>query len=136
MVVTVYVARIVVLVAMVKNATAVRTPEPKKVQEDGNREEDDRVYDPVIRKSAVCYQAAFCVHVVMQMLTQLLMYITIAAKIRYDNRHIYCPGNTDHTLNISRNLGYMLFAGYVLPFLGLFTFFIVTYYWSQQYPIA
>ena len=134
MILTVYVARIVVLIGMVKNATAVRTPNSKMIQEDAQQEES--VYDSEIRKSALWYQASFCVHVILQMLSQLMMYIAIAAKIRYDNRHFYEVGNTDESLHVSGNLGYMIFAGYVMPTLGLFTFFIVTYYWSQQYPIG
>ena len=133
MILTVYVARIVVLIGMVRNATAVRTPKPKEIEEDKQKES---VYDLTIRKSALWYQASFCVHVVLQMLAQLMMYIAIAAKIRYDNRNFYENGNTDEGIHISSNLGFMIFAGYVLPACGLFTFFIVTYYWSQQYPIG
>lgn len=76
MVLTVYVARIIVLVGMVKNATAVRTPNKKIC--DSNQEQSD--YDPEIRRSAVWYQASFCTHVVLQMLTQLLMYICHCGK--------------------------------------------------------
>ncbi len=127
-------ARIVVLIGMVKNATAVRTPNPKVVEEDAQREES--VYDSKIRQSALWYQASFCVHVILQMLAQLMMYIAIAAKIRYDNRHFYEIGNTDESIHVSGNLWYMISAGYFIPVFGLFTFFIVTYYWSQQYPIG
>jgi hypothetical protein len=130
MVLTVYVARIIVLAGMVKNATAIRTPDPKQIGE----EQDD--YDPNIKRSAVCYQASFCAHVVLQMFAQVLMYIAIAAKIRYDNRHFYQFGNTDESIHVTAFLWYMIVAAYIVPFVGLLTFFIVTYYWSQQYPIG
>ena len=70
------------------------------------------------------------------MLAQVLMYIAIAAKICYDNRHFYQDENTDETIFFTSFLIYMIVAGYVLPFLGLLNFFIVTFYWSQQYPIG
>ena len=132
MVLTVYVARIVVLVGVVINASAVRTL-PKDIA-DKDRQESG--YDQVIKNSAVYYQSFFCVYVILQMLTQVLMYIAIAAKIRYDNRHFYQDENTDERIFFTSYAGYMIVAGYLLPFLGLFNFFIVTFYWSQQYPIG
>ena len=132
MALSVYVARIVVLVGVVKNASAVRTP-PKDITTEDLQESG---YDQAIKKSAVCYQGFFCVYVILQMLTQLLMYIAIGAKIRYDNRHFYYADNTDQTIQFTSFLIYMIVAGYLLPFLGLLNFFIVTFYWSQQYPIG
>ena len=125
---TVYLARVIVLVGMIKNATAVRTPTQEMIVTD--------IYDPDIKRSAVCYQAFFFLHVVLQMLVQIMIYITIAAKIRYDNRHFYEDGNTNEDLNVTGFLWYMIAAGYILPTMGLFTFFIATYYWSQQYPVG
>ena len=133
MVLTVYVARIVVLVGVVINASAVRTP-PKDIATDMDLQESG--YDQAIKKSAVCYQGFFCAYVVLQMLAQVLMYIAIAAKIRYDNRHFYQDENTDERILFTGFLGYMIVAGYILPVLGLLNFFIVTFYWSQQYPIG
>ena len=37
---------------------------------------------------------------------------------------------------ISHCLWYMLVAGYVLPICGLLTFFIVTYFWVQEFPVG
>ena len=133
MILTVYVARIIVLVGVVIKASAIRTP--KEAVKDPDLQEEIG-YDPEFKKSALFYQASFCVHVVLQMLAQMLMYIAIAAKIRYDNRHFYYTRNTDQTIRFTGFLGYMIVAGYVLPFLGLLNFFIVTFYWSQQYPIG
>ena len=133
MVLTVYVARIVVLVGVVINASAVRTP-PKDIATEMDLQESG--YDQAIKKSAVCYQGFFCAYVVLQMLAQVLMYIAIAAKIRYDNRHFYQDENTDERILFTGFLGYMIVAGYILPVLGLLNFFIVTFYWSQQYPIG
>ena len=44
--------------------------------------------------------------------------------------------NTDEGIRISNYLWYMLVSGYVLPVAGFFTFFIVTYYWVQEFPIG
>ena len=133
MVLTVYVARIVVLVGVVINASAIRTP--KEAVKDPDLQEEIG-YDPEFKKSTLFYQASFCVHVVLQMLAQVLMYIAIAAKIRYDNRHFYYTGNTDQTIRFTGFLSYMIVAGYVMQFLGLLNFFIVTFYRSQQYPVG
>ena len=61
MVLTVYVARIVVLVGVVKNASAVRTP-PKDITDEDCRKSG---YDQAIKKSAVCYQGFFCAYVIL-----------------------------------------------------------------------
>ena len=132
---TVYLARIIVLLGMIKNATAVRSPNKKMITTDIDNE-GEKIYDPDIKQSAVRYQTFFCLHVVFQMLVQLLMYISIAAKIRHDNRHFYEDENSDEGIRVTNYLWYMMAAGYVLPIMGLLTFFIVTYYWSQQYPVG
>ena len=62
--------------------------------------------------------------------------IFIAAKIRHDNRHFYEDENSDEGICVTNYLWYMMASGYVLSIMGLFTFFIVTYYWSQQYPVG
>ena len=129
LVLTVYLARIIVLVGMIKNANAVRSPTRKMIDTDTD-------YDADIKRSAVYYQAIFCIHVGFQMLVQSLMYVAIAAKIRYDNRHFYAVGNSNEEIQVTSFLWYMMAAAYVLPTMGLFTFFIVTYYWSQQYPVG
>jgi ABC-type multidrug transport system fused ATPase/permease subunit len=133
MIITVYVARIVLLVAMVINANNVRTPDNAIVLDDRTLPGE---HDPEYRKSACQYQFSFCVHTILQMFAQLLAYIAIAAKIRYDNRHFYRIGNTDESINVSSFLWYMIIAGYVTPILGHLSFFIVTHYWGEQYPIG
>ena len=42
----------------------------------------------------------------------------------------------DDTIHVSGTLWYMLVAGYVLPVFGLLTFFVVTYFWVQEFPIG
>lgn len=130
---TVYLARIIVLVWMIKNATAVRSPSKKMIDADIRGEKS---YDPDIKRSAVCYQVFFFLHAVFQMFMQLLMYVLIAAKIRFENRHFYEDGNSDGGIRVTIFLWYMMAAAYVLPTMGLFTFFITTYYWSQQYLVG
>ena len=43
---------------------------------------------------------------------------------------------SDESIHISIRLWYMLVAGYILPICGLLTFFIVTYFWVQEFPIG
>ena len=133
MIITVYIARIVILLAMVVNTSNVSTPDKNLVKEDGTLPSE---HNPEILKSNFWYRVSFCVHVILQMLAQVVMYIAIAAKIRYDNRHFYRSGNTDENIYASSYLWYMMFAGFVTPTLGLISFFVVTHYWSQQYPIG
>ena len=42
----------------------------------------------------------------------------------------------DVSIQISNCLWYMLVAGYILPIYGLLTFFIVMYFWVQEFPIG
>lgn len=123
----VYIARIVVLAGTIINIKAVRTPNK------GMRINDT---DHEIRQSALRYQIYFFIHVVLQMLAQILMFVAIGGKVRYDNRHFYVPGNTDESIHVSGFLWYMIVAGYVAPMMGNLTFFIVTYYWTQEFPIG
>ena len=109
----VYIARLLVLIGIVKNLTRMNPNTP-----------------------AFCYLLFFLLHVFLQMLVQIFMLVSIGAKLRYDNRHLYEPDNVDDSINISSELIYMMCAGYVVPFLGFFTFFVVTYYWSQEFPIG
>ena len=87
--------------------------------------------DPTIRKSALFFQINFVIHVFGQMVAQLLMIITIRIGIHEENKQ-----SSDGSISVSGNLRYMIVAGYVLPVFGLFTFFVVTYYWEQKFPIG
>ena len=89
------------------------------------------------------------------------MFIAIAAAIREENIHLFksdriamgnyngtaINGSTitdempslmdmDESIHICNHLWYMLVAGYILPICGILTFFIVTYYWVQEFPIG
>ena len=84
------------------------------------------------------------------------MIIAIGAAIREENSHLFqnssdsenSMSNTDEqssntdeqsmdaSISVSGPLWYMLVAGYVMPFFGIFTFFISTYFWTQEFPIG
>ena len=129
----VYVARIVVLCGMIWNISTVRTPEKEVLDKHPQSAQE---FDPDIKRSATYYQTGFTIHVILQMLAQVLMFIAIAAKIRFDNRHFYEPNNTDESIHVSNYLWYMIISGSVLPIMGLFSFFVATYYWSRMFPIG
>ena len=42
----------------------------------------------------------------------------------------------DEGIRVTNALWYMLVAGYVLPYFGFLTFFVVTYFWVQEFPIG
>lgn len=128
----IYVARIIVIICIIKNVMDARTPttEWKK-----NLPSQVR-HDPIARRSALRYLVYFFIHMVLQMVVQLFMLVAIAAKIRYDNSHLYELQNSDESIHASGPLWYMLIFGYVAPIMGFSTFFIVTYYWTQEFPIG
>ena len=133
----VYVARIVILVGTIRNVTGIRTPERRMENKDARNE---RYYNRKVRKSAIWYQTSFAIHMVLQMLAQVLMLIAIGAKIRYDNRHLYRTDLEDSDdemkIRVSGHLWFMIISGYFLPFMGFLSFFVVTFYWSQEFPIG
>lgn len=86
--------------------------------------------------SALFYQLVLFLHLFFQMVSQALALIAIGACIYLENRHFYEHGNTDETIHVSGFLWYMIAAGYITPVIGFFSFFLVTYYWAQEFPIA
>ena len=133
LVVYVYIVRLLILSGMIYH---VQKGRKSKKSEGG----DGQIYGA----SAFWFQFYFYIHVFGQMLVQILMLVGIGAKIQFDNT----PPDTADTLvsntadddstpiHISPFLWYMIVSGYILPFLGLLTFFIVTYYWVQEFPIG
>lgn len=124
----VYIVRIVILIAANYHSQKKRTPQLNN--------EQDIDLDPSIRRSALYFQVYFVFHVIAQMVTQILMIISIGAKIHDDNRHLFEDANTDKSIHTSGYLWYMLVAGYFLPVFGLLSFFVVTYFWVQEFPIG
>ena len=164
MVLYVYVLRIVILGYLIKFVHQQRKP---KSNNPAYWQRYD--YDPDFSKSGLYFQVYFFVHVLGQMIAQILSLIAIGAKIendipencmgpniqyvnescigaktpdvsgpcsdgniQYDNRSCDCGC----AIQVSGFLWYMLASGYVLPICGILTFFIVTYYWVQEFPIG
>ena len=131
LVVYVYIVRLLILFGMIYHVKKGRSIK---------QEESDSGGDSA---SAFWFQLYFYIHVFGQMLVQILMLIGIGAKIQYDNPP---PNTTVNLTNTDDNdsasvyigpfLWYMIVSGYILPFLGLLTFFVVTYYWVQEFPIG
>jgi len=86
-------------------------------------------------RTGLVLQIYFAVHVFLQMLAQIFMLIAIGAKIHYENRN-YDPNDPNSQIYASSYLWYMIIAGYIMPFCGILTFYIVAYYWVQQFPIG
>ena len=139
LVVYVYIVRLFILLGMIYHVTKRRTTKP---EESNKPEETDSGGYSV---SAFWFQLYFYIHVFGQMVVQILMLIGIGAKIQNDNPPLNTTaisanntaGNDTSTpIHIGPFLWYMIVSGYILPFLGLLTFFIVTYYWVQEFPIG
>ena len=107
----------------------------KKSQET-NDVEIETTYDPANKKFVIGFQLTFFTHVSLQMIAQIFMFIAIGGKVRYDNRHLYDQANTDDRIRSSPELIYMCVAATVLPLCGFLTFFVVTNFWVQEFPIA
>ena len=129
----VYIVRIIILIVANIHSQKERKPETEDEKETQSQFPD---YDPVISKAAKYFQCYFIYHVAAQMLAQILMIIAIGAKIRDDNSHLFEDEVSDDTIHVSGTLWYMLVAGYILPVIGLLTFFVVTYFWVQEFPIG
>ena len=118
----VYIVRIIILIAANYHSQKRRPPL--------SNETPDKI-DPTIRRSALYFQIYFIIHVFGQMVAQVLMIITIGIGIHEENKD-----TSDEPIRISTNLWYMIVAGYLLPVFGLLTFFVVTYFWVQEFPIG
>ena len=134
-----YLIKSIALVGILRNVTKVRTP--SKVLLDNAR--DKKYYDPSIQSSAFFYLLYFVIHAISQMVTELLMIVAIGAKIEHEyhgfqNELILNSSdiNESETLCCSGHLWYMMAWGYVSQILGILTFFIVTYYWTQEFSIG
>lgn len=94
-------------------------------------EETPEKLDPTIKKSALYFQIYFAIHVFGQMIAQMLMIATIGIVIHDENNK-----NSESAISVSKSLWYMIICGYVLPVFGILSFFIVTYFWVQEFPIG
>ncbi len=126
MILYVYVLRLVVLGVTIRH-----------VQRDRKPPIDDQTlagtdYDRSISIAGLCFQLYFFVHVVAQMVAQIFMLVAIGTKIQYDNR----DNDGDDELHASSYLWYMIVSAYFLPACGILTFFLATYYWTQEYPFG
>ncbi len=137
-----YFIRSLVLVGIIKGVKEVRTPSKEMLKKLDN-------YDPSIARSALCYLIFFSVYALLQMVVQVFTIVAVGAKIWYENYDPALTGEDTYTGNISYpetvfdptihasgHLIFMIVAGYVSPFLGFLGFFVVTYYWSQEFPIG
>ena len=129
MVLFVYILRIVILGYLIKFVHQQRKPNSNNPAYWQRYD-----YDPDFSKSGLHFQIYFFVHVLGQMIAQILSLIAIGAKIQYDNSESCNCDDCD--IHVSGFLWYMLASGYVLPVCGILTFFIVTYYWVQEYLIG
>ena len=126
----VYIVRVIILGRSIRRLHKYRTLDDKGNKMTVNKDDLSNL------SGALKYQISFFIHILMQMLAQIMMLIAIGAKIRYDNRHFYEPGNTDDTIYYSTPLIIMLVIAYISPTFGYLSFFIVTKPWAQEFPLG
>ena len=118
----VYLMRLYVLASAIHHLRMIR--KPKGIDKDRTDDADEAS----IGKASLYFQSYFFVHVFLQMLAQICMLIAISIKIQVDNKNV---SSDDDPVTVSGALWFMLAAGYVMPIIGILTFFLVTYYWVQ-----
>ena len=133
----VYIVRLAVLIAMVIHLQKCRTLEPKQKEaldakwfaENEISTEKGEELDPDAARKARNFQIYFILHVMGQMVAQIMMIVAVSLKIADDNRN----RTLESPLHISNELWFMLVAGYIMPFLGILSFFVPTFYWVYEH---
>ena len=128
----VYFARILILIGMIYSVHKLRQQLAQVTDAGSNRQHN---YSS-IAKDALCYQLFFFLHVLGQMIVQLMMLVAIGAKIEHNNKEENMDCKPWQDICFSSTLWYMIIAGYILPISGFLTFFVVTFYWAMQFPIG
>ena len=127
----VYIARILILIGTIYNVHKQRQPIIKEAEVCQQHK-----YDKSIAKGALYFQGFFFIHTLGQMIAQVMMLVAIGAKIEHANKEVNLDCKPWQAVCASPTLWYMLAAGWIMPICGFLTFFIVTYYWVQQFPIG
>lgn len=127
----VYIARILILIGTIYNVHKQRQPIVKEADVCQQHK-----YDKSIANGALYFQVFFFIHTLGQMIAQVIMLVAIGAKIEHTNKEFNNDCRPLQTVCVSPTLWYMLVAGWIMPICGFLTFFIVTYYWVQQFPIG
>ena len=109
----VYFARILILIGMIYNVHKQRQP---FVQETVVRQRYS--YDGTIAKGALYFQGFFFIHVLGQMIAQLMMLVAIGAKIEHNNKEVNLDCKPWQTVCVSPTLWYMIVAGYIMSICG------------------
>ena len=86
------------------------------------------------KKEYINLMVRFCIYAVCQIFVHLLAVLVVAAKIRHENPEPL--ENDDDPINVSPFLWVVMVLGWVIPLAGVFMFFIVNYYWTQQFTIG
>ena len=132
----VYIVRLGVLIAMVVHLQKCRklNPEQKKALAEWSAEKENTTekgdeLDTTAATKARNFQIYFIFHVMGQMAAQIMMIVAVSLKIADDNRN----RTLESPLHISNELWFMLVAGYIMPFLGILSFFVPTFYWVYEH---
>ena len=97
----------------------------------------DRLIDITTTKSSIHLQNYFILHSLGQIVSQVVMTAAIGILIHIENENFVNGSQADHvSVDVSGSLWYTLVAGYILPFLGLISFCLTTYWWLQEFPIG
>ena len=132
LIVFVFLLRLVILGRMIR---AEQRAHPTQEDVDINKLYSCKEYnvDWSIKKNSRKIQVVFFLHVFGQTLAHALMLVAVGAKIAWDNRNF--SSDVDQPF-VSGYLWYMMVAAYIIPTLGIGTYFIVNNYWVQQFLIG
>ena len=130
----VFIARIVILLGIIRKTHRAR-----------NRHTSALTHEKTYSRSALAYQMVFFFHLIFQMIAQVLVLVTIGMSLYYDNygddtidegNGYLDQGYTDEDFIVGPELWCMIVLAYSSPLLSFLSFFLVTYYWAQEFPIA
>lgn len=100
-----------------------------------------------IRRGNVSYvMLYFFVHITLQMIVQTFMIVVTGREIYEENLHFYNASISDSNSTelgdpclpviVSGTLWYMIIGTYLFPIMGIIIFFVVGYYWVQEFFIS
>ena len=126
----VYLPKVVILGRAIKNVQAIRNSSLKQHRSDTS-------YDPsVSTKQGLYYQLYLFVHLVLNMLVQIVLLVAIGGKMAFDNKQNFDRSAYNDKITISSYLWCMIVTGYLIPEVGMLTVFASSFYWMQELLIG
>ena len=120
-----------------------RTPPVELVESDpsSNSTSHQPLYDFSPRQAGLRYGRVFAVHVVLQIVNQAVLVLALGFKLHdyvsWIESFNYDPDAYFHEIStIKVEVALFMVGAYILPIAGFWIFFIVSYYWAQEFLVG